>query len=47
MEQNKRKLVTIRKISALTEIPGADLQKKKLLIRPTIFNYLIKIIAIH
>lgn len=27
MEQNKRKLVTVRKISALTEIPGADLQK--------------------
>ena len=27
MEQNKRKLVTVRKISALTVIPGADLQK--------------------
>ena len=25
MEQNKRKLVTVRKISALTDIPGADL----------------------
>lgn len=25
MEQNKRKLVTVRKINALTEIPGADL----------------------
>lgn len=42
-----RKLVTIQKISAITDIPGADLTKKNLLIRPTIFNYLITIIAIH